>query len=736
MAEIHILDSATIDKIAAGEVVERPVSVVKELVENAVDAGAKHISVEIKEGGISMIRVTDDGSGIEKSQLPKVFYRHATSKIETAEDLTGVLSLGFRGEALSSVAAVAKVELITKTEDELVGSRMEINGGKAEEPDEVGAPTGTTIVVRDLFFNTPVRKKFLKTANTEGSYVHEYMQHLALGSPNVAFQFVMNGQTRFFTSGNGDISEIIYRIWGKEVSAQLRPYEASMDGVTVRGYLGKPILARANRSFETLFVNTRFIKSALLSSAIEEGYRTLLMQHKYPFVVLHFAIDPQKLDVNVHPTKLDIRITEPGELLQMLATTIADTLKGTSLIQKALRGDEDMTAQQKREQAAAEVNRQKELTKTLAQPFEGKRLAEESRYGKVDNSASGENTVTSANGENTAGSANGESTATSANGENTTTSASGENTTTSASGESTVTSASGENTANSAAGENINNSASEEFTESTLWSVDVSDSETEDQSGGQLTASQNTAQVSTMRAPKVIGNPVKKTLSFEQSNVIKQRDVVIIEKPQQMELFEEVDIRQQEIDNFKILGQVFDTYWIITMGEKLYYVDQHAAHEKVMYERLMKHYREKEVFAQALQPPVICDLTPREVEAIKQHKEVFASLGFEVEHFGEDSYALRSVPLDLYGQGEKELFLSALDAVLEGAHKKDADAVLFKIASMSCKAAVKGNSKLSYEEARALFEEMFACENPYHCPHGRPTMISVSKQEMEKRFHR
>ncbi|MCR5338083.1 MAG: DNA mismatch repair endonuclease MutL, partial [Lachnospiraceae bacterium] len=710
MAEIHILDSATIDKIAAGEVVERPVSVVKELVENAVDAGAKHISVEIKEGGISMIRVTDDGSGIEKSQLPKVFYRHATSKIETAEDLTGVLSLGFRGEALSSVAAVAKVELITKTEDELVGSRMEINGGKAEQPDEVGAPTGTTIVVRDLFFNTPVRKKFLKTANTEGSYVHEYMQHLALGSPNVAFQFIMNGQTRFFTSGNGDISEIIYRIWGKEVSSQLLPYEASMDGVTVRGYLGKPILARANRSFETIFVNTRFIKSALLSSAIEEGYRTLLMQHKYPFVVLHFAIDPQKLDVNVHPTKLDIRITEPGELLQMLATTIADTLKGTSLIQKALRGDEDLTAQQKREQAAAEVNRQKELTKTLAQPFEGKRLAEESRYGKTDDTASGESTVTSASGENTAGSANGENTAGSANGENTTT---------------------------SATGENINNSASEESTESTLWSVDVSDSGTDDQAGGQLAAAvQNAAQVSTVRPPKVIGNPVKKTLSFEQSNVIKQRDVVIIEKPQQMELFEEVDIRRQEIDNFKILGQVFDTYWIITMGEKLYYVDQHAAHEKVMYERLMKHYREKEVFAQALQPPVICDLTPREVEAIKQHKEVFASLGFEVEHFGEDSYALRSVPLDLYGQGEKELFLSALDAVLEGAHKKDADTVLFKIASMSCKAAVKGNSKLSYEEARALFEEMFACENPYHCPHGRPTMISVSKQEMEKRFHR
>ncbi|MBR4759142.1 MAG: DNA mismatch repair endonuclease MutL, partial [Lachnospiraceae bacterium] len=516
MAEIHILDSATIDKIAAGEVVERPVSVVKELVENAVDAGAKHISVEIKEGGISMIRVTDDGSGIEKSQLPKVFYRHATSKIETAEDLTGVLSLGFRGEALSSVAAVAKVELITKTEDELVGSRLEINGGKAEEPEEVGAPTGTTIVVRDLFFNTPVRKKFLKTANTEGSYVHEYMQHLALGSPNVAFQFVMNGQTRFFTSGNGDISEIIYRIWGKEVSTQLLPYEASMDGVTVRGYLGKPILARANRSFETLFVNTRFIKSALLSSAIEEGYRTLLMQHKYPFVVLHFAIDPQKLDVNVHPTKLDIRITEPGALLEMLATTIAETLKGTSLIQKALKGDEDMTPQQKREQVKAEVDRQKGLTRTLAQPFEGKRLAEESRYGKVEEQVSGNHTDGTANAENTDRAETGENTNNTETVDNTNSGATGENVGSTATGpNSTVTGANAgsivtgtntdstvteTNTGSAITGEN----ADGESSESTLWSVDVDEDETPatNQTNGQLTTAPQNAEVMTPRPPK------------------------------------------------------------------------------------------------------------------------------------------------------------------------------------------------------------------------------------------
>ncbi len=664
MSEIHVLDSETIDKIAAGEVVERPVSVVKELVENSIDAGASRVTVEIKEGGISMIRVTDDGSGIDKAQLHKVFYRHATSKIEKAEDLSAVSSLGFRGEALSSIGAVSQVELITKTEQELTGSRLLISGGTEEEVTEVGAPTGTTIVVRNLFYNTPVRKKFLKTPATEGSYINEYMQHLALASPGVAFQFVMNGQTRFFTSGNGDLKEIIYRIYGKEVASQLLPYEAGMEGATIRGYLGRPVLARANRTFETLFVNGRYIKSALLSSAIEEGYRTLLMQHKYPFVVLHFGIDPARLDVNVHPTKLDIRISDPAELLKLLASTIEEKLKERSLIQSAVQDDDDRSRAQIREDKLRQIEQQRQLTRELPQPFEERRLAEESGYSASE-------------------------------------------------------------------------SPKERLEEGFKEGLRRTDLEKRNQGEGTALTEEETFVSEDDRLPRVLGQAAEqKKASVQRPNIIKQRDVVLVHRPEQMELFDEVDIRQQEIDNFRIVGQVFDTYWILTMGDKLYYVDQHAAHEKVMYERLMKHYREKEVFAEPLNPPIIVQLTPSEAETLKEHRESFTDLGFETEPFGEDTFALRSVPMDLYGNSEKELFLSALDALMEGPVRKESDAVLFKIASMSCKAAVKGNSKMSMEEARALFTEMFRCENPYHCPHGRPTMISMSKSEMEKKFHR
>ena len=716
MAEIHILDSASIDKIAAGEVVERPVSVVKELVENAIDAGAEHVTVEIKDGGISLIRVTDDGSGIEKDQITKAFYRHATSKIESADDLAGVMSLGFRGEALSSISAVSRVELITKTKDELTGSRFVIEGGNEGKVEEIGAPEGTTVVVRELFYNTPARRKFLKTANTEGGYIYEYMQHLALGSPKVSFQFVTNGQTKFFTSGNGDIKEIIYRIWGREVSNQLIPYEASMDGAVIKGYIGKPILARANRTFETLFVNGRFIKSILLSTAIEEGYRTLLMQHKYPFVVLHFSIDPARLDVNVHPTKLDIRISDPGELLKLTAGSISETLTGGSLIQPALPKDIDKTKDEIKQEKKEELQKEKELTRALPQPFENKAREaltaspEDAENNEASDESKGVVKETVLFGDLS---------------------------------QNTVPDNSGDKeNGNEKSLSSVQGNMKEETTElfDNAYHKDLQGNIVAEKSGysADTALSENKGTEVAAYTPRVIGKPVKKPGAFEQSNIYKQRDLVFIEKPKQMELFDEVDIRQQEIDNFVIVGQVFDTYWIIAMGDKIYYVDQHAAHEKVMYERLMKHYRQKEIYAQSLEPPIALELTPTEALKLSENREAFSALGFETEPFGEDSFALRSVPMDLYGHGEKELFLSALDALMEGPARsiKDSDAVLMKIASMSCKAAVKGNMKLSPDEARALIKEMLECDNPYHCPHGRPTMISVSKQEMEKRFHR
>lgn len=614
MNEIHILDNNTVDQIAAGEVVERPSSVVKELVENAIDAGAKHITVEIKDGGISFIRVTDDGSGIDESQLSKVFLRHATSKITVAEDLETVMSLGFRGEALSSISAVCQVELITKTVQALTGYRICINGGEANPPEEIGAPNGTTIVVRNIFFNTPVRRKFLKTAATEGGYIADFMQHMAMSVPDVAYQFVMNGQTKFFTSGNGKMDEIIYRIYGKDVASQMLAVDAQGEGIRMTGFLGKPVLNRANRSYETFFVNKRYIKSTLISSAVEEGYKTFLMQHKYPFVVLHFEIDPTKIDVNVHPTKMDIRMNEPGYFLSFIRDEIKDALTGKTFIAPMEQTPDPV----KKEDKAAE----KALTEQIPQPFEEKRreVVQENALTRVVKESS-----------------------------------------------------------------------------------------------------------NYMSKPKV---------AFSSGNVIKHKDVVLVEKPEQMRLFDEQQIKQQEVDNIKIVGQVFDTYWIMALPDKLYYVDQHAAHEKVMYERLMRQYREKEIALQALNPPLVVTLTPKEMDVLRTHMDVFAALGFEMDEFGEDAYAIRSVPTDLYGLSEKQLFLSILDELVEFPVKGDSDAVLSKIASMSCKAAVKGNQTLSLQEAEALMKELFACENPFNCPHGRPTIISMTKYELEKKFKR
>ncbi len=624
MNEIHILDSNTVDQIAAGEVVERPASVVKELVENAIDAGAKHITVEIKDGGISFIRVTDDGSGIDESQLSKVFLRHATSKITQAEDLETVMSLGFRGEALSSISAVCQVELITKTAQALTGSRICINGGQAQPPEEIGAPNGTTILVRNVFFNTPVRRKFLKTPATEGGYIADFMQHMALSVPNVAFQFIVNGQTKFFTSGNGKADEIIYRIYGKDVTEHMIPIEARGEGIRITGFLGKPILNRANRSYEIFFVNKRYIKSTLISSAVEEGYKTFLMQHKYPFVVLHFEMDPTRIDVNVHPTKMDIRMNEPGYVLSFIRDAVKETLTGRTFIASAEQTpDPEKKGDRKQE---------KTLTAMIPQPFEEKRRL-------------------------------------------------------------------------------------------------LSEQRTAQPVGGTPMTGVVKETGKYMAMP-----PEEKRMGISKEDLPKAEPPK--EEPQQLKLFDEETLARQEIENFAIIGQVFDTYWILALPEKLYYVDQHAAHEKVMYERLMKQYREKEIAMQALNPPMVVSLTPKEKTVLTTHVDVFAALGFEMDEFGEDTYAVRSVPTDLYGLSERQLFLSVLDELVEFPVKGDSDAVLSKIASMSCKAAVKGNQTLSRKEAEELMKELLACENPFNCPHGRPTIISMTKYELEKKFKR
>lgn len=635
MAEINLLDSSTIDKIAAGEVVERPASVVKELVENAIDAGADSITVEIKEGGISFIRVTDNGSGIEKEQVKKAFLRHATSKIKTVEDLLGVSSLGFRGEALSSIAAVAQVELITKTADALTGIRCCVDGGVEKEFEEIGAPNGTTFLIRNLFFNTPPRRKFLKTAATEGGYICDLMEHMAMSKPHVAFQYIQNGQTRFHTSGNGDLKEIIYRIYGRATAAELIWIESSCEGVKLSGYLGRPVLNRANRNFENYFVNHRYIKSEVISKAIEEGYRNYLMQHKYPFTVLHFTIDPDLLDVNVHPAKMEVRFLNQMHFYEFVVRSVEQGMQEKELIPEIT-----LTPPEPAQDIV--------MTKQKApEPFETQRselykVAEESQYHV-------------------------------------------------------------------------------EITENSDITAKMQDN------------LQNTA------LGRVIGSLGSRETSQNDkvhASVIKQKDHIFVEKPEQMNFFSDKILSREASVSYHILGQLFDTYWLIAYEDKLLMIDQHAAHEKVKYERLVKQLREKEILSQNLNPPVIVTLSGAEESVLKEYQEQFQALGFEIESFGGNEYAIRSVPVDLYGCKEEEMLLAVLED-LSGHSVKGAPEIVYeKLASMACKAAVKGNSSMSRPEIEALIQELLELENPYHCPHGRPTMISMSQHEIERKFKR
>ncbi len=638
MPEINLLSQSTIDKIAAGEVVERPSSVVKELLENAIDAGAKAVTVELKEGGISLIRVTDNGCGIEKNQVKKAFLRHATSKIKSIEDLNYVESLGFRGEALSSIAAVSQVEVITKTKNELTGVKYSIAGGVEEDMEEIGAPSGTTFLIHNLFYNTPARRKFLKQPQTEGGYVADLMEHIALSKPDISIKFVNGGQVRFHTSGNGDLKEVIYRIYGREMADGVVPFQADNGIYKVSGYIGKPEINRSNRNFEIYFVNGRFVKDDIISKALEEGYRQYLMQHKFPFAVLHFEMDTREIDVNVHPSKMQIRIHKANELYSFLSDAVYQRLHEIELIPDVLLSERE---KEKREPLKA------------PEPFETKR---------IENLAKEEASTYNFKDKHPAAAAQMKAEAV-------------------------------------------------KMTDSLQRSV----------------------------SNKVLGVTDTETgLANERihSNVIKANEHILVEKPVQMNLFEEKILTSDARNDYTILGQVFETFWLIAYKDKLLIVDQHAAHEKVKYERLVKELSQKTVASQMLNPPVILTMTGKEEELLKDFLNYFEQLGFEIEEFGGGSFALRSIPVDLYGCSEKELFIAILDELSENPMKGTPDVILHKLASMACKSAVKGNNKMDRQEMEALIDELLTLENPYHCPHGRPTIISMSKYELEKKFKR
>lgn len=626
MQKIQLLDHDTIDKIAAGEVVERPLSVVKELVENSMDAGADSVTVEIKEGGISMIRITDNGCGIDKTQVDNAFVRHATSKIRNISDLSRVSSLGFRGEALSSIAAVAKVEMITKTKEALLGVRLLLEGADKKEMEEIGAPEGTTIIVRNLFFNTPVRRRFLKQPATEGGYVSDLMEHMALSHPDVSFKYIINGQIRFHTTGSGDLKEIIYRIYGRDIAGEVLPLTCEEPGMKVTGFLGKPTINRANRNYENYFVNKRFIKSALISKAIEEGYKGYLMQHKYPFTVLHFQLDTEMIDVNVHPTKMDIRFTNGAAFFDFTAKAIAKALSQKEMIPQV--------ALVSKPQDVAFVK------KDIPEPFEEKRLRESQVAESLEYRAKEQKM--------------------------------------------------------------------QDFMQNPVWS-------------------------------RVIGEG-KKEKSDENENLPAKpeirNDTSVINETSQMELPLEKILTKEAKAGYNILGQIFDTYWLIGYRDQLLIMDQHAAHEKVKYEKFIAALKKKEVVSQLINPPVIITMGGRQESLYLEYAPVFEKLGFEIESFGGNEYAVRAVPSDLYGCNEKELFEEVMDELMAGPVRGNISVIEEKIASMSCKAAVKGNMHMSAAEAEALIDQLLSLENPYHCPHGRPTIITMTKYELEKKFKR
>ena len=697
MPEIKLLDSQTIDKIAAGEVVEKPASVVKELVENAMDAHAKAITVEIKGGGIDLIRITDDGWGISAEELPKAFLRHATSKIQSDADLFYLQTLGFRGEALASISAVAQVEMITKTEDSLTGTRIVIEGGVQKEFEEIGAPNGTTILVRNLFYNTPARKKFLKSAMTEGAHIVELMQHMALSMPSMSFKLVVNNAVKFHTSGNGDLKEVIYRIYGRDTTKALIPVSVEQDGIAIEGYLGKPELSRANRAFENYFVNRRYVRSNFISKGIEDGYKGFMMQHQFPFCVLHINVDTTALDVNVHPTKMQVRMSNQEQLVRCLVDNIHNSLTGREMIPEAKLVQDEVA----------------EERITTPEPFEKERLKEwkeneAERIHKEQAGARDYSVVTKAE-------------------ESVEKKEIDLNSIKRPFSEPEIILKSAEDEFSSISSKPIvlGENGKKHFESELFFSEDeekASCVEKEDNT--------QTVETQTVLEDAEISNV---NIDISQSPFNSE---IIIEKPEQLDLFEEKILTVDRRQNFVVLGQIFKTYWLIEYDGKLFFLDQHAAHEKVKFEEFMKKYREKELLSQNLSPAIVVSLSQTDALVYEEHKQVFENFGFEIESFGGDELMLRAIPLDLYGANPKEMFLAILEELAQVHSAAKIDIIEDRIATMACKAAVKGNSTMSFEQISVLLDQLLTLENPYQCPHGRPTMFSMTKYEIEKKFKR
>lgn len=654
MSKIQVLDQITIDKIAAGEVIERPASVVKELVENSIDAGATAITVEIKEGGISFMRIADNGCGIEKSEVPSAFLRHSTSKIRSVEDLSTISSLGFRGEALSSIAAVSQVELITKTKEDIFGTRYRIEGGKEEGLEDAGAPDGTTFLIRQLFYNTPARRKFLKTPMTEASHVGELMTRLALSHPEISFQFINNGQSKLHTSGNGQLKDVIYHIYGREIASNLLPVSYDRDGIRITGFLGAPLISRGNRNFENYFVIGRYIKSNIIFRAIEDAYKGFTMQHKYPFVVLHIDIEGEHVDVNVHPTKMELRFNNQQEVYNAVYEAVDRGLHAEELIPHVTVDVPKASVNAQPKNIPSTPPKSTPIKKTVVRTPEKPQER------------------------------------------------------------------------------NLDYFMEEMKKRVKSYHEQNSSAEVRDRTG--------------VFKPKIQADRIKEAVTYHTAKA------PLPEKPQgkpretpretsepsvQLNLFEEKLLKKEVRAEYKLIGQVFDTYWLVEYHDNLYIIDQHAAHERVLYERTLKGMKTREFTSQMISPPIILNLSMQEAELLTAYMEQFTRIGFEFEEFGQDSYAVRAVPDNLFSIAKKDLLMEMIDSLSDEINRNQSpDLIDEKVASMSCKAAVKGNMKLSAAEVDTLIGELLTLDNPYHCPHGRPTIIAMSKRELEKKFKR
>lgn len=690
MKRIAVLDQNTIDKIAAGEVVERPSSVVKELVENAIDAGATAVTVEVTDGGKKLIRITDNGSGIEADQIPLAFCRHATSKIEKVEDLEQITSLGFRGEALSSIAAVSQVELITKTPSAITGSRYIIEGGAERSLEELGAPDGSTFLVRNLFYNTPARSKFLKSDMTEANYIHTLMEQLALSHPEISFKYIQNKQVKLHSSGNYNVKDVIYSVYGKDIAKALLEADYENDFMKITGFVGKPEIARGNRGFENYYINGRYVKNNIITKAIENAYRGFLMQHKFPFVSLQMEMEGNDLDVNVHPAKREVRFAREQEVYEAVYDTVRKALTKKEMIPSFTIGKEEKAPPQEVPKPADipepfETKRREtiyERNRPLREPSAtyGEKISEDTAPAKCNNTEFSRNTD--------------------------------------------LQSPPAPAGASSSIQDNkeVFSKEEEALFHGTLHQAVKSEE-----------GCSEPEKIQRQEAP--FSEPVPKD-SQKATEKAGERTSASKSSPKQMELFEEKLLAPESRNKIRLIGQVFDTYWLVQFGEYFYIIDQHAAHEKIYYEKFVKEFRENTVTSQYLNPPMIVTLNLQEEAILKDNETYFRQFGFEIEHFGGKEYCISAVPSNLYGLTEEQLFLDMLDHLTDAREKDLFEIFAQRLATMACKAAVKGNHAMSSQEAEKLIDQLLKLDNPYHCPHGRPTIISMTKTELEKKFKR